>query len=182
MQPRYSIASIALHWTMAAAIGAAWLLGQLMEDVARGPDRIAATGTHALVGIAVLALVLPRLLARLLGGAPPAEEGWQGRAAKAGHLLLYALMAAVPLAGLAIAMSGRAPFPVLGLFEVPPLLAPLGLRKLLEGVHEVLANILLGTIILHVAATLWHAVIRRDDIAARMLPWLARRSPAGAPR
>ncbi|WP_203073127.1 cytochrome b [Falsiroseomonas ponticola] len=181
MRTRYSIPTIALHWTMAAAIGAAWLLGQVMEDFARGPDRVAATGAHALVGLAVLALVLPRLLARWLGGAPMAEAGWQGRLASAGHLLLYALMAAVPLAGLAILLSGRAPFPVLGLFEVPPLLAPLGLRKALEGVHEVLANLMVGAIALHVAATLWHALVRRDQVAARMLPFLSRRPPPAAP-
>lgn len=171
MAARYSRLSIALHWTMALAIGAAWLIGQVMEDMPRGPDKAFVLGSHALVGLAVAALLLPRLLARIAGPVPEHAEGpgWERRLAGAAHLLLYLLMLAVPLTGLAIAMSGRAPMPVLGLFEIPPLLSGLGLRKTLEGAHEVVANLLVGTIILHVAATLWHALVRRDSVAARML-------------
>ncbi len=171
MDRRYSLASIALHWTMALAVGAAWLLGQLLEDFPRGPDRVFANGIHALIGMAVLALVLPRLLARFMGGTPEEAPGWEGIAARAVHLLLYALMALVPLTGLAIALSARTPFNVAGLFELPNLLAGFGLRKALEEVHEVLANLTFGAVVLHVAATLWHAVIRRDGVLRRMLPF-----------
>jgi cytochrome b561 len=172
---RYSIPSIALHWTMALAIGGAWLLGELMEDVPRGPDRVAAQGAHALIGLAILALLLPRLLSRLLGPTPEdAGSRWERRLAQAAHLLLYALMVALPLTGLAIAMTGRAPMPVLGLFEIPNLLADRALHKTLEEVHEVASKLLLGAVGLHVAATLWHAVIRRDGVASRMLPRLGR--------
>lgn len=172
MAARYSRLSIALHWTMALAIGAAWLIGQVMEDMARGPDRVFALGSHALIGLAVAALLLPRLLARLAGPLPEdvGQPAWEKRLAGAAHLLLYLLMLAVPLTGLAIALSGRAPMPVLGLFEIPPLLSSLGLRKTLEGAHELLANLLVGAIVLHVAATLWHALVRHDGVAARMLP------------
>jgi cytochrome b561 len=172
MATRYSRLSIALHWTMALAIGAAWLIGQVMEDMPRGPDKAFALGSHALVGLAVAALLLPRLLARFIGPVPEdaGQPAWERRLAGAAHLLLYLLMLAVPLTGLAIAMSGRAPMPVLGLFEIPPLLSSLGLRKTLEGAHEVMANLLVGAVALHVAATLWHALVRHDGVAARMLP------------
>ena len=172
MAARYSRLSIVLHWTMALAIGAAWLIGQVMEEMPRGPDKVFALGSHALVGLAVVALLLPRLLARIIGPVPEnaGVPAWERRLAGAAHLLLYLLMLAVPLTGLAIAMSGRAPMQVLGLLEIPPLLSGLGLRKTLEGAHEVMANLLLGTVILHVAATLWHALVRHDGVAARMLP------------
>ncbi len=172
MAARYSRLSIVLHWTMALAIGAAWLIGQVMEEMPRGPDKVFALGSHALVGLAVVALLLPRLLARIIGPVPEnaGAPAWERRLAGAAHLLLYLLMLAVPLTGLAIAMSGRAPMQVLGLLEIPPLLSGLGLRKTLEGAHEVMANLLLGTVILHVAATLWHALVRHDGVAARMLP------------
>jgi cytochrome b561 len=168
---RYPIPTILLHWTMATAIGGAWVIGQVMEELPRGAGRAAATGSHALLGLAVAALLLPRLLARLLGGAPPAAgPEWERRLAAAAHLLLYGLMLAVPLTGLAIAMSGRAPLPVLGLFEIPNLLQPFGLRRMLGGVHEVLSNLMLGAVALHVAATLWHALVRRDGVLRHMLP------------
>jgi len=176
MTQRYSIASIALHWTMMLSIAAAWLIAQLIEDMPRGPDKVFALGAHAAFGLAVAALLLPRLLARLFGGTPADDAGpaWEHRLAQAAHLLLYALMLALPLSGLAIAMSGRAPFPVLGLFEVPPLLAAYGLRKTLEGVHEVLGNLMLGAVAIHVAATLWHYFVRHDGVAGRMIPPLRR--------
>ena len=34
----------------------------------------------------------------------------------------------------------------------------------------------LAVVALHVAATLWHAVIRRDDVAGRMIPRLSRKA------
>lgn len=182
MAPRYSRLSIALHWTMAAAIGLAWVLGQVMDEVGRGLLQVTLSGSHALIGLAVLALVLPRALARRWprpagpAAAEPVPTGpaWEERLALAVHLALYALMLLLPLTGLLAAMAGRRPLPVLGLFEIPTPLAPLGLRRSLKEVHEVLSNAMLGLVALHVLATLWHALVRRDDVAARMIPVLAR--------
>jgi cytochrome b561 len=175
MPRRYSLLSIALHWTMALAIGAAWIIGSLLDGMPRGPDRVAAQGTHALIGLAILALVLPRLLARLTGAQPPAEgPRWEQRLGQAGHLLLYALMIALPVTGLAIGMSGRGPMPVLGLFEIPNVLTSFGMWRTLKNVHEVLSKLLLGVVLLHLMVTLWHAFVRRDGVAARMMPRLGR--------
>jgi cytochrome b561 len=44
--------------------------------------------------------------------------------------------------------------------------------------HEVLANLLLVAIGLHVAAALWHHFVLRDGALARMLPALRRRALA----
>jgi cytochrome b561 len=43
--------------------------------------------------------------------------------------------------------------------------------------HGLLAKLAYGLIVLHVAAALRHQFIRRDDVAARMIPFLRRRSP-----
>jgi cytochrome b561 len=77
MAPRYSRLSIALHWTMAAAIGLAWVLGQVMDEVGRGLLQVTLSGSHALIGLAVLALVLPRALARRWprSRSPPGRPG-----------------------------------------------------------------------------------------------------------
>jgi|ADGO01.1.fsa_nt_gi Prokaryotic cytochrome b561. len=44
----------------------------------------------------------------------------------------------------------------------------------MEEIHETVAMIFLFTLVLHVFAVLWHAVIRRDGLAARMIPFLSR--------
>jgi len=178
---RYSIPSIVLHWTMALAILLAWGGMQIAEDLSRGPTKALVEGSHALFGLGVLALMLPRILARLLGRRVTAPEGapeWEVRLAAATHLLLYALMLALPVTGLLTAMSGRGPFDLAGLGAIPNLLTSYGLRGTLKGAHELLANGLVAVVALHVAATLFHAFVRRDDVAARMIPGLARRDAA----
>ncbi|MEO3473038.1 cytochrome b/b6 domain-containing protein [Roseomonas sp. CAU 1739] len=174
---RYSVTSILLHWTMALAILLAWGGMQLAEVLSRGPAKTLVEGGHALLGLGVLALLLPRILVRLLGHAPGPPAGapaWEARLAAAMHLLLYALMLALPLSGLVTALTGRRPFDLAGLGAIPNLLAETGLRGAAKGTHELLANGLLAVVALHVAATLFHAFIRRDDVAARMIPRLAR--------
>ncbi|BDG74846.1 cytochrome b [Roseomonas fluvialis] len=174
---RYSIPSILLHWTMALAIALAWGGAQLAEALARGPSRTMVFGVHALMGLAVLALLLPRLLARLLGAAPraaPRAPMWEQRLGAAAHLLLYALMILLPLTGLLTALTGRAPFDLAGLATLPNALVATGLRGTVKGAHEVLANVMLGAVALHVVAVLWHAFVRRDGVAGRMIPWRTR--------
>lgn len=178
-QARYSLPSILLHWTMALAILLAWTGMQLAEMLPRGAGKAFLVGTHALFGLGVLALLLPRILARLLGRGPGAAAGtpaWEARLAMATHLLLYALMVALPLSGIATALTGRAPFDVLGLLTIPNAFAGTGLRRTVKEAHELLANLMLAAVALHVAATLWHAFVRRDDVAARMMPRLGRRT------
>ncbi|PWS37981.1 cytochrome b [Falsiroseomonas bella] len=171
---RYAMSSILLHWTMALAIGGAWLIGQLLEEFPRA-ERAGPQAAHVLLGLGVAALLLPRLLARLLGGAPAtAGPEWERRLAAAAHGLLYLLMLAVPLSGLAIAVTGRAPLQVFGLFSVPNLMPDRSLHGVFEEVHEVLSNLMLGAVALHVAATLWHALVRRDGVLRHMMPGGAR--------
>lgn len=177
---RFSTASIALHWTMALCIAAAWILAQVIDAVPRGPGRTAVLGSHVLVGLAVLALLLPRLVARLRGPVPAPAPGtalWEERLAAATHVLLYGLMLAQPLSGIGFALVRRSPTDVLGLFTIPNLFADDTLRGLFGETHELLANLLLAAVALHVAATLFHHFIRRDGVAARMIPALGRDAP-----
>lgn len=177
---RFSTASIILHWTMALAIAAAWILAQAIDLVPRGPGRTAMLGSHVLVGLAVLALLLPRFLARLRGPVPapaPGTPSWETRLAAATHGLLYALMLAQPVTGIIFAMARRTPVNVLGLFTITNPLAESSLRGLFGETHELLATLLLAAVALHVAATLFHHFIRRDDVAATMIPALARDEP-----
>ena len=170
---RYSLPAILLHWTMALAIALAWGGAQLAEALARGPTKTYVVGSHALLGLTVLALLLPRILTRLFGTPPgptPGAPVWEHRLGAAAHLLLYALMVLLPLTGLLTALSGRAPFNLAGLATLPNSLAGAGLRGMVKEAHEILSNIMLGAIALHVAGVAWHGFVRRDGVAARMTP------------
>jgi cytochrome b561 len=86
------------------------------------------------------------------------------------HLALYAVMLAVPLAGLADRWArGRGVSTFFGMVTLEPPFAIPGGRAWGE-VHEIAANLLLVLIALHVAAALWHHVVLKDGLIGRMLP------------
>lgn len=102
-----------LHWAAAALIIPAFTMGQFVTVLAPGrADRADFLATHMLLGLAIAALVALRLGERLARPAPA-----NPRPVRLAHGLLYALLIAMVLTGLALA-----PAPVLGL-SLPP--APL---------------------------------------------------------
>ena len=157
MPQRYSVLQIALHWLMAVAIAAAWLLGQAIEEAPQGAKGLA-EGQHALIGLLVLAR---------LRGVPPYPDtmpAWERRLAHAGHGILYLLMIAIPVLGLIGITTGGRPvtLPILG--TVPVLFPVRWLHGAAAEAHEVLANLLLPVLTLHGLSTLWHSAVRRDGV------------------
>jgi cytochrome b561 len=104
---------------------------------------------------------------------PQALPTLQRRAAGASHLLLYALMLAMPLLGWAMLSAGDYPRP-LGL----PAIAPhnLQLYAVLRQAHGWAGYLLFATVLVHVAAALMHAWVRRDGVLRSMWPGPLRRS------
>jgi len=76
-------------------------------------------------------------------------------------------------------MSSASGFQVvyLGHFPLPDLVAKnKQLAEQLKQVHETLNWVMLGVVILHVAAALKHHMVDRDEVLQRMLPFLKKRS------
>src|SRR3546814_19001670 len=115
--------------------------------------------------MALLALVCVRLVRRLYKGTPamPASmPAWQRHAAHASHVLLYVLMFAMPLIGWAMVSAGGYPV-VVGAWQLPPIApADAALFAWLRGAHRYLAFLLFATVLLNLAATLFHGLIPRD--------------------
>lgn len=63
--PRYSKTLVILHWAMALLIRAAWFTAEGGRQVALNPPLL-----HFSVGLAVLLLIVPRLVARWWGRRP----------------------------------------------------------------------------------------------------------------
>lgn len=178
----YSRTARALHWITVALVAVQVPVGVVMAY--RGNtlnlwDKL--TGTlysgHKLVGVVILALVLWRLAHRFMRGAPPDEptlEPWQKLASHATHWGLYGLLLAVPVLG----WLGVSLFPALdlfGLFKLPALVAPdKAAASTAFAVHAALALGLVLLVGMHVAAALFHHVVRKDNVLARMIPRLRR--------
>src|SRR5690606_26125957 len=95
-QARYSAARRRLHWLIFVALGVVSVLGEFGGVFERGTAGRGALGQgHFGVGLAIFALMLPRLLRACRQPAPPAQPPlplWQAAPAKLIHLAVYALL------------------------------------------------------------------------------------------
>jgi cytochrome b561 len=177
-QMRYGAIPVALHWLTVMCVIAGWLLGQLMDAFPKGPPRVSALWAHMTLGELVMAFLFVRLVWRIVDPPPPLEPTWFGGwlmvASKLGHVILYALLLAVPLVGIIVQLKEGKPLPIFGVWNV---LSPwprdhVTAESILE-VHEVLANALLIMAGIHAAAALIHHYVLRDRTLVRMLPGTA---------
>jgi cytochrome b561 len=132
--------------------------------------------SHKLIGIIILLVVLARLAYRLTHGAPadePTLEAWHKGASHFNHWGLYLLLLATPIAG----YIGISQYPALNIFGIP---LPGIVAENQEAasrtflIHFYLALVLVAFVAIHVAAALYHYVIRKDNVVTRMLPSLRR--------
>ncbi len=174
-----SIAKL-LHWTAAASVLAAWLIGVVGDDPFPKTWKGAILFTHISFGLLVLATLLGRLGWRMAGPAPAAIatrfEPWMGVAALAAHVLLYALLLMVPLSGIVLQFARGEAVPLFGLYEIAsPWVRDRAFARSVKEVHEIFAHVLLVLAALHAAAALIHHHLLKDDTLARMLPGGGRR-------
>lgn len=170
---RYSRSMIVIHWTTAVLVLAAWLTAAGGPQVKSSPPIL-----HFTLGLAVLLLVVPRLIARALGGAPESgavASGPMALAAKAGHALLYVFLVALPLSGWYAASRLGVPVSFLGI-PIPALTdAVEGPPGLIAELHENAGTVILILAGLHGLMAIWHQLVLRDGTLARMLPQRAAR-------
>jgi cytochrome b561 len=162
-----------LHWLMAVCVLAMLFIGVGMVSTIM-PKYLTLVSIHRPLGIAILVLALIRLLVRLRYGAPllPADLPKPMKlAAHLSHYALYALMIGMPLIGWAMLSAAAYPVALFGDLRLPAIL-PLsdGLHTLLWDAHFYLAFAFYALILLHVAAALFHALVRRDGVFEAMAP------------
>ena len=189
----YSAVAITLHWLIALGmltnIGLAWYFGTLPRAAQVAPVQL-----HKSIGSTVLLLTVIRIAWRLLNAPPPLPatmRPWEKWAARTNHVLFYLLMLAMPLSGWAMVSASplikvhptvlywTLPWPTFPFLPTDPdqLHAE---HKLFGATHELLAWLAYASILLHVAAALKHQIIDRDDVVARMIPFLRRKAGAAA--
>ena len=160
-----------IHWTMAPLIIAMLFIGVgMVATVSSAHNTLIAI--HKPLGIALLLLVILRVSVRIRRGSPPLPAYMpapQRIAARLSHLILYALMIAMPLIGWGMLSAGGYPITLYGPLHLPPI-APHNteLFALLRALHTWLAFALFATVLLHLAAALFHGLIRRDGVFSSM--------------
>jgi cytochrome b561 len=179
-QQNYGAVARSAHWATALFVLLAWLLGQFGDVFPRGAPRAASLFAHMSLGLGVILLVALRLAWRALDRPPPAIranrfEPWLGYAASAGHLLLYALLIATPILGIALQFSRGHALPVFGLFDIAsPWVADRAFARQIIELHSLAADALGVVAAGHAAAALFHHWALGDRTLARMLPGIVR--------
>lgn len=171
VEPRYDRITMILHWLTALLVVSLWGIAQVIDFFPRGSPRVDVRSVHMVLGITLGLVLLARILWRAgFGrGLPDAEAGLLGLAARAVHYLLYGLVFATVLLGLANASLGGDSF--FNLFALPAFPGANGnLARSVNGLHGTFANAVLIVAGLHALAALFHHYVRRDGVLRRMLP------------
>src|ERR1700749_489255 len=160
-----------LHWLIAVCILAMLFIGVGMVSTVT-PKFLPLVAIHKSLAIAILVLALIRLVVRLRYGAPalPADLPEPMKlAAHLSHYALYALMIGMPLLGWAMLSAAEYPVVVFGSVYLPSILPQSdSLHTLLWNAHFYLAFVFFALILMHVAAALFHALVRRDGVFGSM--------------
>lgn len=160
-----------LHWTMALLILAMLFVGVgMVTTVSEKHQWLLAL--HRPLGAAIFVLALIRIGVRLRFKPPalPADmPALMQFVAHASHWVLYGMMLAMPLIGWAMLSAGGYPIMLGHSWHLPPIAPANGvLFAWLREAHGYLAYLFFLTILGHMGAALYHALIRRDEVFPSM--------------
>jgi cytochrome b561 len=138
------------------------------------PTKIELFLWHKSTGMLILALVALRLLWRLANPTPALPSGmaaWERTAARLSHVLLYALMIALPITGWIVNSASNIPFRIFWMIPLPAIVAPdKSTADAVALVHGGLAALLALVLAAHIGAALRHHFVKRNNVLTRMLP------------
>ena len=167
---RYTNVAIAFHWTIAALIIYMLFWGENLIRNVEGPQW---PSLHATIGTTILILSLGRLAWRFMNPPPPGPPmpKWQEWAATFTHWAFYVFMIGLPLTGMAafkqhlVKNPSHADAKIFGLIPVPQIDV-----SGFIGIHALGTKIVIGLLILHVAAALMHQFWYKDHLLRKMSP------------
>jgi cytochrome b561 len=176
---RYGAATKLFHWLIVALFALQYVGGNIMTriewgDVVLGLSQSDYYDWHKSLGLAALAVAIPRLINRRIGQLPAWAPCLSERERRFTHLneqLLYAAMILMPVSGYVYVMAGG--FGVL-LFGEWQLANPIGKWEALavaaKWVHIVSGYLLAASILGHLAVVIRHQMVKRDGLLWRMWP------------
>lgn len=170
----FGLVSIFLHWLMAAVVLGLFALGWYMVDLTYY-DSLYNTlpAIHKSVGMLVALVFLFRIVWLRVSPAPEPLQGssrFEIIASRLMHAILYILIALIILSGYLISTADGSGIDVFNVFAVPATITGIPQQEDIAGlIHEYLAYILIGLVLVHAAAALKHHFVDRDNSLRRML-------------
>lgn len=172
---RYNPTAQALHWITALlmfiVVPLAWVMVALPDDAPWGDTFFM---LHKSFGLTILAIVAVRLAWRATHPAPPSPSTlahWERAAARVSHWLLYLILVGMPVSGYVMSAASGHAGTLFGLFPLPSLPHSKPVSSAAHWVHVAIGQwVVYALVVLHLLATVWHVVVRRDAVLGRMLP------------
>ena len=129
-------------------------------------------GLHKAFGVSLLFWMIARVINRIFTRAPPpaAMPKWQTLLSQLSHFALYALLIAMPIAGLLMSVYGGRPVDIFGLFQIPVFVTPdRGLARLYNDWHtDIIWPMIIAFTLIHIGAALYHQFVKKDNLISRM--------------
>ena len=167
----YGLPTRIVHWLMAVAIVGLYVLGLWMVDLNYySPYYRSAPDLHRSVGMLLLGLLVVRFVWRLFNDKPADSElsAFERFTATIVHWGFYPLLLALMVSGYLMSTADGRPIEVFDWFSVPALIHDKGMEKTAGEIHELLADITMGLVIVHTLAALKHHFWDRSRVLARM--------------
>ncbi len=165
---KWPVSSRIFHWISALLLLITWLLMVIYQYT----DTKLFIGLHKAFGISVLCWMIARVLNRVLirAPAPVSMPKWQKLISQFNHFILYALLIAMPVAGLLMSVYGGRPVDIFGLFQIPVFVTPdRSLARLFNEIHtDIIWPMIIAFTLLHIGAALYHQFILKDNLINRM--------------
>lgn len=165
---KWSASSRLFHWGSVILLIVTWILILLYNNT----DDKAYIALHKAFGISILFWMIARVFNRLLTKAPPSltMAKWQVAISHLTHFALYALLIAMPIAGLLMSIYGGRPVDIFGLFEIPVFVTPdRTAARFYNDLHTgIIWPMIVVFTLLHIGAALFHQFIMKDNLIGRM--------------
>jgi cytochrome b561 len=164
---------VVLHWLTLFCVVSGVVLILIRDEVAGRATRQWLLDGHRHAGVLVLLLFVARVALRIRSGklSPTGDPSRLARiAATLVHAALYALLLALPVLGWALNDALGKPAHLLGVALPALVRADEDLADTLLAWHQDAAWLLLGLVLLHAAAALWHHFVLRDGVLRTMFP------------
>ncbi|WP_367105549.1 cytochrome b [uncultured Psychrobacter sp.] len=165
---KWSASSRLFHWISALLLLITWAMMFLYTN----SDSRLYIDLHKAFGISLLCWMIARVINRIITRAPPPVPmpKWQQILSQLSHFGLYALLIAMPMAGLLMSVYGGRPVDIFGLFEIPVFVTPdRSAARFYNDLHtDIIWPLIIAFTLVHISAALYHQFIRKDNLISRM--------------
>ncbi|GGI77019.1 cytochrome b [Legionella impletisoli] len=170
---QYSSGSKFFHWLIAIMVTFMLCFGFFLDDLPKAIQPFAYM-MHKSFGLTVLMLMVLRVIWIVKSGKPSLPNTvpfWEKAFSRIVQYSFYVLLFAMPLSGWIMSAAADKTPVFFGLFKAPLPIAPnQALAKFMNQSHGVIAWVLIGLLVLHVAGAVKHYFWDKDRVLQSMLP------------